>query len=185
MEEYWINTYSGKKFDYVKLYPEQFDITDIARALSFIPRYCGQTDKFCSVAEHSVNVCHLVKNSRAKFWGLMHDAAEAYFGDVPRPFKWLVPQIGEIELRIQKAIISRFDIPYDKEISEEVKRWDKVMLVTENKQLRVNGVNWGCYKDIKPANFDLVCMTPPIAEKLFLNMFHDVCKDVLQESKLK
>jgi len=181
MKEYWINTYSGKRFDYVDMKPEQFDITDIAKGLAYIPRYCGQTEKFCSVAEHSVNVCTLVKTPIAKLWGLMHDAAEAYFGDIPRPFKWLVPEIKVVENRIQEAIIDRFAIPYYEEIQKEVKECDQIMLVTENNQLRPNRINWGYYEDVEMADFDILCLEPPLAEKLFLNMFHEICRDILVE----
>jgi len=179
MKEYWISTYTGKKFDYIELAPEQFDIADVARALSYIPRYCGQLDKFYSVAEHSVNVCSLVKTPRAKYWGLMHDAAEAYFGDVPSPFKWLVPQIKKVENKIQEAMIKAFDIPYDKNISAEVKKADQTMLMTENKQLRSNQVDWHYYEGIKEANFKVVGLASPEAEKLFLNTFHEIRKEIL------
>ncbi|MEM4379972.1 MAG: hypothetical protein QXL01_04720, partial [Thermoplasmatales archaeon] len=85
--EPWIETYSGKKFDY--LAQSELDIEDIAHALSNLCRFNGHTRVFYSVAEHSVNVSSMVP-PELKIAALLHDAAEAYIGDVPSPLKQLI-----------------------------------------------------------------------------------------------
>lgn len=69
--------------------PEQIVIEDIARGLANRARWGGQTRDYYSVAEHSVMVaCQCSDDFR--LWGLLHDAAEAYLGDIPEPIKGMV-----------------------------------------------------------------------------------------------
>ena len=55
-----IDTYSGLKFSFKNPKPEQIEIYDIARGLSFRGHFGGQTPKFFSVAQHSLFVCDLL-----------------------------------------------------------------------------------------------------------------------------
>lgn len=135
----WIQTISGKKFDYADPTPEMIDIGDIAIALSRQPRFVGHTSDFYSVAQHSVLVSTLVQiNGGTRFQqmiALLHDATEAYIGDMAAPLKSIVPQFREIEERIWKVIcISQFDSQYF-ELPECVKHADAVALATEARDL--------------------------------------------------
>ncbi len=135
----FIQTYSGAKFDFSNPTPDSIRLQDIAHALSMISRFGGHIAKFYSVADHSLNVLqHLERNGanlptlRA---GLMHDATEAYIGDIVSPFKRLLPKANEIEERIAAMIRTRFGIDGRGVDFAAVKRADEAVLVAEAKAL--------------------------------------------------
>ena len=92
-----IQTYSGSLVDICDPKPESISIEDIARGLSMQCRFNGQVSQFYSVAQHSIMVARLVEKQldRQKLYpgrsirraALLHDAAEAYLGDIITPVK--------------------------------------------------------------------------------------------------
>src|SRR4051812_31750950 len=86
MPEPYIQTYSGTEF--WPLSPKAADVKliDIAHALSNKCRFAGHCREFYSVAQHSVLVSRQLPDE-FKLWGLLHDAGEAYFADIPNPIK--------------------------------------------------------------------------------------------------
>jgi hypothetical protein len=64
----------------------EFDHEVIAHSLACQCRYLGHTKKFYSIAQHSCHV-HDILPPEFRFVGLMHDAPEAYLGDVVTPIK--------------------------------------------------------------------------------------------------
>lgn len=92
----FIETYTGKHFN---LAEPEFDITDIAHALSMNCRYNGHCRYFYSVAEHSVLVAKIMRLLKLgdPMEGLLHDATEAYLSDVPAPFKQFLPDWSGID----------------------------------------------------------------------------------------
>lgn len=86
-------------------------IHDIATGLSRLCRFSGHTRHFYSVAQHSVLVSQLVPPALA-LWGLLHDASEAYLGDVPSPLKRLpcYREYREAEGRLLACIADRFGL---------------------------------------------------------------------------
>src|SRR5262245_8676820 len=97
---------SGRLFDFLDPHGSNFDINDIAHGLAHICRYAGQCRRFYSVAEHSVLVSDTVE--QFAYEALLHDAAEAFIGDLTRPFKQLLPEYRRIEPSVEDAIIERF-----------------------------------------------------------------------------
>lgn len=129
-----ILTYSGHYLNVFDPDPEHISIEDIAHGLSHVPRFAGQTQKVINVAEHSINVCHMVEDEFA-LEALLHDASEAYLMDIPKPIKNRLPDYVAVEHRLMKAISDRFGIPHPN--TEEVKRADKEALKAEHYQLRI------------------------------------------------
>ena len=88
---FWIETWSGKNFDYVDFNPEAICIEDIAHSLSQKCRFNGHTNNFYSVAQHCLNVMWNLRKKgyshEVQLLGLLHDAAEAYISDLPSPLK--------------------------------------------------------------------------------------------------
>lgn len=77
-------TVSGKSVDLV--YPDwrEIDFRDVARGLSQIARFAGQSRRVISVAEHSLVVAELAPPA-LRLPALLHDAHEAFLSDWPRP----------------------------------------------------------------------------------------------------
>jgi 5'-deoxynucleotidase YfbR-like HD superfamily hydrolase len=65
--------------------------------------------------------------------GLLHDAAEAYLGDVSTPLKQLIPEYKVIEHRVERVICQAFDLPFP--LDPSIKQADLRMLVTEKRDL--------------------------------------------------
>ncbi|MBY0513267.1 MAG: hypothetical protein K2P78_05075 [Gemmataceae bacterium] len=82
----WIQTATGHKFWPLDPRPGDVDVRDVAHALSNLCRFTGHAREFYSVAQHSVLASRIVPPASA-LAALLHDAAEAYMGDVARPWK--------------------------------------------------------------------------------------------------
>ena len=85
------------------------DIRDISSALSKICRYGGRLKDFYSVAQHSIIVSNLCEPEYA-LAGLLHDAAEAYIGDIISPIKKQLTEFLELEQHIEHVIWRKFGL---------------------------------------------------------------------------
>jgi uncharacterized protein len=129
----WIQTASGLKFPLLKADPAVIVIQDIAHALSMLCRFNAQCLRPYSVAEHCVHVSYEIAPDLALI-GLMHDAAEAYLGDVPGPLKGCLPFFNTIESQLIEAIGRKFGFAYPEKgtpEARELKRADIQLLVDE------------------------------------------------------
>lgn len=126
----WIQTFTGKQFFPLDPRPEDVCVEDIARSLAMKCRYGGHTRFFYSVAEHSFWVSQNAPIEQ-RLRALLHDAHEAYspFGDVPRPLKASIPQVAEIEERLDEAIAAHFGL--DGLMSPDIKVIDTRILHDE------------------------------------------------------
>ena len=167
----WIQTYSGKKFNLFTPSPDDILIEDIAHALSNLARFNGHTNKFYSVAQHSV-YCALKAPERLALAALLHDATEAYLGDVVRPLKLLLYDYLEFEDRINALIAEKFLLnSLTVEDYRRINDIDLKMLATEKFQLMGYDLEWESLKDISGYSILIEYMSPNSAEKAFLNCF--------------
>ncbi|NGZ07115.1 MAG: phosphohydrolase [Magnetococcales bacterium] len=125
----WIQTYTGRQFWPMDARPEEVEIRDIAHALSMLCRFNGHCTRYYSVAEHAVHVSRVVEARYAR-WGLLHDAAEAYLSDLPKPIKRLLPEYHIWEGRLLAVIAQRFFLETT-EVPQAVMAADLALLATE------------------------------------------------------
>lgn len=165
-----IQTFTGKVIDLGLVTEEDIDIVDIAHALSLINRYTGHTVVPYSVAQHSIHVSKLVADEHA-LWGLLHDASEAYLGDVSRPLKSMLPDYKRLEEMVQRAIADRFALGWP--IPSEVKAADNVALMAEKRDLMaLDRGDWGI--DDMAAPERIVALSWQEAKEQFLRRCEEV-----------
>jgi hypothetical protein len=159
-------TYSGVSFDPFNPDPELIDIYDIANALSHIGRFGGHAREFLSVAEHSIKVFEQVSPENGK-WALLHDASEAYLGDIPAPLKYhdSFAFYRDIEKEVMRAICYKFELPYEE--PEEVKYFDMVVRVTEMRDF-TNIPNY-FFNGYEPLDSYAPVLEPQTAKELYIH----------------
>lgn len=123
-----IRTYTGKVFDLKILDPDSICIEDIAHALSHTNRFGGHLREPYTVAQHSVMVVNCVPE-HLKLTALLHDATEAYIGDMPSPFKKLMPDYKALENNLMKVIAEKYSLVYP--FPPEIKAADSHLLGVE------------------------------------------------------
>lgn len=165
---------SGRYFNFEDPDSCEFDIEDIAHALSNICRFTGHCKEFYSVAQHSVLVSYVVHPQFA-FQGLLHDAPEGLIGDVSKPLKNLLPDYEEIETRVTKSVHKRLGIP--EILHPSVKLADLILLRTEQRDLmNANDHTWHYTKDLEPLSDTIIPLPPKEAKKLFLDRYKELTK---------
>lgn len=135
----FIQLQSGKTFDFLNPKPEDITIEDIANALSKLCRFTGHIDRFYSVAEHSVRVANMVPGAYQRA-ALMHDATEAFIGDMATPLKRLVPAYRDIEARVWEAVAKRFNL--GEQACRTVKAADHQICVDEANAFGLDTTTW-------------------------------------------
>lgn len=123
-----IRTFTGKVFDLELMDPNSICIEDIAHALSQTNRFAGHLEHPYSVAQHCCIACDFAPE-HLKLEALLHDASEAYLGNMPSPFKKMLPDFIKIEDRLMKVIAKKFGFQYP--LSKEIKSIDKELLDLE------------------------------------------------------
>jgi len=164
-----MQTYTGKLVDLSEFTTDDVRLPDIAHALSQINRFTGHTTYPISVAEHSVMVSRLVPPEHA-LWGLLHDASEAYLGDVARPLKVLLPDYRALEQHIQQVIAKVFRLPWP--MPAAVHEADLRALMAEKHALMSVDHEWGI--TAAPVTMPIRCCVPAGAKQMFETRYREI-----------
>lgn len=168
-----ILTRGGDYFDLLNPRAADIKIVDIAHALAHLCRFTGHTRHFYSVAQHSVLAAQLISKTNPELMieALMHDAAEAYLGDVSRPLKRLLPEYQRIERAVLHTICTAFDIAWP--LAPEIKTVDNIMLAWERRDLmREHSVTWEATQGIDIDHLERIEQwSPAEAQARFMEMF--------------
>nr|WP_298411614.1 hypothetical protein [uncultured Halomonas sp.] len=142
-----IVTHSGRVVSLLEPSSSMIDAEDIGRALSRICRFGGHTREHYSVAQHCVLASHWVPAAH-QLTALMHDATEAYVGDIVSPLKALIPAFKHIEARFWTAIATRFALPVD--MPACIHDIDLILLATERRDLLCDDAIWPHLEGVTP-----------------------------------
>jgi hypothetical protein len=168
-------TYAGKCVHPLDPHPDEIDIEDIAHALAHVCRFLGHTDRFYSVAQHSVLVSQQVPAADA-LWGLLHDASEAYICDLAAPIKRDPSMEGYrvAEQRLMACVCRRFGLA--PEMPESVKQADRVLLATEFRDVTtVDDLAWIVGEcGAAPFEMSIFPWSPVVAEDQFLRRYREL-----------
>lgn len=131
-----ITTFTGASFDPTAPEVNKLNIHDVAHALSMLCRANGHFPVFYSVAQHCLNCMAEAQargySRRVQMACLLHDAAEAYLQDIPRPVKIQLAKYNELEEALLQIIWSKWlDAPLTKEEYRQVFEIDDALLYTE------------------------------------------------------
>lgn len=126
---------------------EEFDLKAVPHCLSNICRYNGFVNRYYSVAQHSVMVCELAeaeygRGSEIARCALLHDATEAYLGDISRPLKAHLPDYQKLEAHVHSVIIQALGLPSDPEVWKQVSRFDVMALMIEANHILFHRYPW-------------------------------------------
>lgn len=171
-----ILTVSGVYVNPLDLRAEQIFIEDVAHALAHQCRFVGHTNKFYSVAEHSVRAVRWNRKRGASNtelrWTLLHDASEAYLVDLARPMK-IDPYFGKAyrgaEGRAMDVICERFGL--ERREPACVKEADLAMLAAERRDLMPAGGEWTILDGIDVPTERISPWSPRRAKRLFLQEY--------------
>ena len=174
----YLQTVSGRWVNPFDPDPSQLDAGDIARALANQCRFGGHSRVFYSVAQHSVIVSELVAerggDAEDVFAALMHDATEAYLGDMPHPLKHRSP-LGAVfkvaEDHLEQAIRDRFRISAD---VPEIKRADRALLATERRAFSAEDWHWPELEGVEPLDLELTAWSPDAAAQAFARRYAEL-----------
>jgi len=169
--EPWIITNSGIQFNLLETTEQMVNIRDIAHSLSNVGRFGGHCNQFYSVAQHSVHVSQIVSYDYA-FCALMHDATEAYIGDMVSPLKVAIPLFKEIEQKLWEVIASKYSLP--KYLPKEVKYADYQLLKAEKRDIMPETEDWEFLKDINVPSLYISPWSSEYSKIRFLKRFEEL-----------
>src|SRR4051794_8889356 len=104
----------------------------------------------------------------------MHDATEAYLGDMPHPLKHRSPlgaAFKEAEAHLEEAIRERFGIKAD---VPEIKAADRALLATERRAFSAETWEWPELEGVDPLDLELHAWSPEQAAEEFAQRYAEL-----------
>jgi len=173
----WRQTYTGGAFDLLSPRAEDVSIQDIAHSLSNLCRYNGHSLRHYSVAEHSVLVATyaqavLHKSPVEILHALLHDAGEAYTGDIATPMKEAVPALRPFLKKIDAVVLGAFGLPPEKpewldEVDRRIRHDEKAYIMSKEP------ADWGL-DPAGPLGVIVQCWDAGFAERTFLVAYQNL-----------
>lgn len=178
----YIETYTGKKFFLLEPRPRDVCLEDIAHALSLMPRFNGHTKVFYSVAAHSLHVeemAHAVlrgqetDDPKALLACLLHDAAEAYVGDMVQPLKRSMTAYKGVEKKIEDTILESFNLKHD-DVPDFLKNLDNIALMTEAWHLMPSKGSFFSVRAEPDLKWEFKVKSPEDNERRYIERCHEL-----------
>jgi 5'-deoxynucleotidase YfbR-like HD superfamily hydrolase len=180
--EPFIQTVSGRRVNPFALAASDIDIDDITQALANQCRFGGHCQHFYSVAQHSCLVTDLVRgqggDATDALWALLHDASEAYLGDLPHPLKHFTEfgrLYGEAEETLQQAIVQHFRLPANAPAA--LRAADRALLATERRALMADTWEWPELQGVEPASVTIEPWPPEKAAAEFRRRYIELSSE--------
>lgn len=138
----WTQRLKGEALDLLRPKVTDIDFVEVAVTLSYIHRYGGAAEKPVSVALHTLIACDAAP-MELRPWVLLHDAHEAFIGDVTTPTRRALAAIGgvnvahafaELENRLDRAIHQAAGLPLPSpEQFQAIRKADLCAMATERR----------------------------------------------------
>ncbi len=162
---------SGGYLDFENLRTDDIRIDDIATGLGNCCRFAGQCSDFYSVAQHSYYVSTIVPEEDA-LYALLHDAAEAYIGDMTTPLKAMLPDYRRVEAAVSACVMAAFNLG---PMPQSVKAADLILLATEKRDLLPpNDRPWPILEGIEPMPDRIRPWPAASARHVFLQRYREL-----------
>lgn len=192
----WVATSRGGAWSIKTPHPKDVFIDDIAWGTARQCRYGGQISpdfEIYSVAEHSCTMTwwaidnewvHHLEDALAI---LLHDASEAFYGDMPTPIKELLPEFKVLEDMAQNVMTHAFGLtpentlitkPQVKEIDKRIRIDERLQIIVEPAKSAGLEIVWEKEPDLMPLGVAMDCMLPSQARAAFLNCFVWCCENL-------
>ena len=199
----WLATSRGQSWSLFDPHPSEVYFEDIVLGLSRCCRYAGQLREavdFYSVAEHSALMTQyaieakIVRRYEDAMAILLHDASEAFYGDVPTPLKKAMPGYVEAENKAQSVINHAFGLTSEtvkipkfviKSLDLAIRMDERKFLINEPAASNGAKIDWGRDAEIEPLGLRIYGLPPKDAKRVFLETFEDCSKlPMLESSKI-
>lgn len=160
-EHQFIEMPSGKRF---YMADPKFNLPDLVYAIARQPRWNGTNTRPIYTAEHCVRVSYLIiEEGGDPFEGLCHDLHEAILGDVPGPWKALLPDFCNLEAYVWRKMVEQMTEDLwvlehgldPNGVSIECKRADwRALMIEGHDSMPSHGKDWTCLEGTERTEAD-------------------------------